>query len=106
MDKNTAVQAQPILSCAGRKSVAIDATLLNELLSKHTPDLVGIKEKARQLRDKFQTIYTGEYDLEPGATLEEFKNTITTEFLGIQLLEAVNLARTAAAGAEPQEAMH
>jgi len=101
----TKTAVQPILSCAGRESVAIDATLLNELLSKHQPDMIGIIEKSRQLRDKFQLILNGEYDADVNGPLEQFKSIITTEFLGIQLIEAVNLARTASAGAVSQTAL-
>ena len=37
---------QPILSCAGREAVSIDAALFQELLLSFTPETIGIKQKA------------------------------------------------------------
>ena len=92
-------KTQPILSCAGRESVSIDAELLNQLLLSFTPNLVGIKEKARGIRDEMALICQGEYDLE-GTAKFQFKSIIYREFLQLQLMEAAFLARTAPEEAE------
>ena len=83
---------QPILSCAGRESVAIDTELLNELLLSFTPNLIGIKERARILRDQMNLISQGEYDLD-GQAVNQFRSIINSEFLHMQLMEAARLAR-------------
>lgn len=92
-------KTQPILSCAGRETVSIDAELLNQLLLSFTPNLIGIKEKARIIRDFMGLICQGEYDLE-GTAAAQFKSIIYREFLQLQLLEAAFLARTAPAEAD------
>lgn len=94
-------KTQPILSCAGRESVAIDTELLNELLLSFKPNLIGIKEKARIIRDFMGLICQGEYDSE-GTTAVQFKSIINREFLQLQLMEAATLART---GSEDTEAI-
>lgn len=86
----------PILSCAGRNSTSIDAELLNELLLSYTPQLIGIRQKARELSTAFDAIANGEYSEE---VLKEFKSIINREFLQIQLMEAITLARNANASA-------
>ena len=84
---------QPILSCAGREAVSIDAALLQELLFSFTPNTIGIKQKARKLSQMLELIADGYCD----NALEEFKTIITTEFLFVQLMEASNLARQTSA---------
>jgi hypothetical protein len=88
---------QPILSCAGRESVSIDAVLLQQLLENFKPSLIGVKQRARQLEDAMHWIAAGEYG---DNSLNVFKDTITTEFLFIQLMEASRLARQVPAGCE------
>jgi len=85
---------QPILSCAGRTSVNIDTALLQQLLQSFTPNLVGIHVRAQQLADVLAIIANGEYG---DKTLNVFKDTITEEFLYIQLMEASRLARESTA---------
>ena len=82
---------QPILSCAGRTTVSIDAVLLQQLLQSFTPNLIGVKQRAQQLADVMQLIADGEYGQ---LSLDIFKDTINEEFLFIQLMEASRLART------------
>jgi len=88
---------QPILSCAGRETVSIDAALLQQLLQNYSPSLIGVKERARQIANALWVIADGEYG---DNTLNVFKGTITEEFLFIQLMEASRLARTVTAGTE------
>jgi hypothetical protein len=90
MEKN-----QPILSCAGRDSVNIDTVLLQQLLENFTPNLIGVKQRARQLELDLRLIANGEYG---DNSLNVFKDTITNEFLFIQLMEASRLARQVPAG--------
>ena len=91
-----------ILSCAGRTSTSIDAELLNELLLSYSPQLIGIRQKARELSTAFDAISNGEYGDE---SLNEFKSIINREFLQIQLMEAAHLARNcyALADADSEE---
>ena len=86
---------QPILSCAGRDSVNIDTVLLQQLLENFTPNLIGVKQRARQLELDLRLIANGEYG---DNSLNVFKDTITNEFLFIQLMEASRLARQVPAG--------
>jgi hypothetical protein len=88
---------QPILSCAGRDSVSIDTVLLQQLLENFTPSLIGVKQRARQLETDMRLIAAGEYG---DNSLNVFKDTINTEFLFIQLMEASRLARQVTAGCE------
>lgn len=88
---------QPILSCAGRESVSIDASLLQQLLQNYSPSLIGVKHRAMQIKDVMYCITIGEYG---DKSLEIFKDIITEEFLFIQLMEASRLARTVTAGTE------
>lgn len=85
---------QPILSCAGRTSVSIDAVLLQQLLHSFTPNLVGVRQRASQLADIMSFIADGAYG---ESSLEQFKDTINEEFLFIQLMEASRLARESTA---------
>jgi len=85
---------QPILSCAGREAVSIDAVLFKELLNSFTPNTVGIREKADQVSHALHMIAIGEH---PNDALERFKDIITTEFLYVQLMEASKLARQSTA---------
>lgn len=87
-------KTQPILSCAGRETVSIDAVLLQQLLRSFTPNLIGVKQRAQQLANALWVIADGEYG---DNTLNVFKDTITEEFLFIQLMEASRLARNAIA---------
>jgi hypothetical protein len=80
---------QPILSCAGREAVSIDAAILNELLLSFTPNTIGIRQKARDVSQMLEYVADGRCD----NALEEFKNIITTEFLSVQLMEAAQLAK-------------
>jgi hypothetical protein len=81
---------KPILACAGRTSVSVDADLLNDLLLSYHPAGTDIRTKAEALSNQFDAIAKGEYGDD---ALEEFKDIITREFLFIQLKEAINLAR-------------
>jgi hypothetical protein len=72
---------QPILSCAGREAVSIDAALLNELLISFTPTTIGIRQKAQDVSERLRYVADGCCD----NALEEFKNIITTEFLSSKL---------------------
>jgi hypothetical protein len=85
---------QPILSCAGRNSVNIDTALLQQLLQNYTPNLIGVKHRAMQIKDVMYGITIGEYG---DKSLEIFKDIITEEFLSIQLMEASRLARESTA---------
>ena len=85
------MENKPILSCAGRTSVNIDAVMLQQLLLTFKPTLIGVKERAQQIADVMHLIAIGEYD---GKSLEAFKDVINEEFLQIQLMEASRLART------------
>jgi hypothetical protein len=85
---------QPILSCAGRDAVSIDSALLQQLLQNYSPSLIGVKHRAMQIKDVMYGITIGEYG---DKSLEIFKDTITEEFLFIQLMEASRLARTTTA---------
>lgn len=87
----------PILSCAGRPSASIDAELLNELLKSYTPQLIGIRQKARELSIAFDAIASSHHGEN---TLDEFKSIINREFLQMQLTEAAILARNADALAD------
>ena len=84
---------QPILSCAGREAVSIDAAILNQLLLSFTPNTIGIRQKARDVSQMLEYVADGRCD----NALEEFKNIITTEFLSVQLMEASKLARQSTA---------
>ncbi len=86
---------QPILSCAGRESVSIDAVLLQQLLENFKPNLIGVYQRARQLESDMRLISNGEYRDD---SLKVFKDIITNEFLFIQMLEASRLARQAPVG--------
>lgn len=88
---------QPILSCAGRESVSIDTVLLQQLLENFTPNLIGVIQRARQLENDMYRIGNGDYG---DNSLNVFKDTITNEFLFIQLMEASRLARQVPAGCE------
>lgn len=90
---------QPILSCAGRESVSIDAVLLQQLLENFTPSLIGVRARASQLEDAMHLIALGEYGNGENS-LKVFKDIITNEFLFIQLMEASRLARQVPAGCE------
>lgn len=81
---------QPILSCAGREAVSIDAALFQELLLSFTPETIGIKQKALNVADCLMAIAEGKH---PNDGLERFKEIITTEFLSVQLMEASSIAR-------------
>jgi hypothetical protein len=83
-------QEQPILACAGREAVSIDAAILNELLLSFTPNTIGIKLKASHTAHSLMAIANGEH---PNDALEVFKGIITTEFLSVQLMEAAQLAK-------------
>lgn len=85
---------QPILSCAGRESVSIDAELLNQLLLSFTPTLIGIRAKAGNLIKEL------EYLRDQDGNVDTFKSIIYREFLQLQLMEAAFLARTAPGEAE------
>ena len=85
---------QPILSCAGRDTVSIDTVLLQQLLQNFTPNLIGIQQRARQIKGVMYSISIGEYG---DKSWDIFKDTITEEFLFIQLMEASRLARTTTA---------
>ncbi len=87
---------QPILSCAGRESVSIDAVLLQQLLENFKPNLIGVYQRARQLESDMRLISNGEYRDD---SLKVFKDIITNEFLSLQLIEASRLARQTPAGA-------
>lgn len=87
---------QPILSCAGREAVSIDAAILKELLLSFTPNTIGIKAKADQVSHALHSVAIGQYG---DYSLEKFKEIITTEFLFIQLMEASTLARQTSADA-------
>ena len=93
-------QEQPILSCAGREAVQIDAALLNELLLSFTPNTIGIRTKAKQIAYSLDLIADGEYG---GDSLGVFKDIITTEFLSVQLMEASKLAKESIAVAQDAE---
>jgi hypothetical protein len=88
---------QPILSCAGREAVSIDAALLKELLLSFTPNTIGIRAKADQVSHALHSVAIGQYG---DYSLEKFKEIITTEFLSVQLMEASNLARQASEDAK------
>lgn len=81
---------KPILACAGRTSSSVDAELLNELLLNYHPVQTDVMTKAANLSHKFDVIASGECGED---ALEEFKAIITREFLSMQLMEAVNLAK-------------
>lgn len=85
---------QPILSCAGRNAVSIDSALLQQLLQNYTPNLIGVKHRAHQIANAMYAIANEEYGEK---SLDIFKDTITEEFLFIQLMEASRLARTTTA---------
>ena len=85
---------QPILSCAGRESVSIDTSLLQQLLQNYSPNLIGVKQRASQIASVMDYIANGGFG---DKSLDMFKDTITEEFLFIQLMEASRLARTASA---------
>jgi hypothetical protein len=85
---------QPILSCAGREAVSVDAAMLNELLLSFIPNTIGIKAKAAHVAESLQMIADGAH---PNDGLERFKEIITTEFLSVQLMEASKLARQSTA---------
>jgi len=85
---------QPILSCAGRESVAIDAELLNQLLLSFTPGFIGIRTKAGNLIKEL------EYLRDQDGNVDTFKSIIYREFLYLQLIEAATLARTDSAESE------
>ena len=51
---------QPILSCAGRESVSIDTVLLQQLLENYTPSLIGVKQRASQLKEMMHWSAAGE----------------------------------------------
>lgn len=87
---------QPILSCAGREAVSVDAALLTELLLSFTPNTIGIRQKADQVGHALYAVACGEYGEN---SLEKFKEIITKEFLYIQLMEASKLARQSSADA-------
>jgi len=87
-------KTQPILSCAGRESVSIDAELLNQLLLSFTPTLIGIRAKAGNLIKEL------EYLRDQDGNVDTFKSIIYREFLQLQLMEAAFLARTAPEEAE------
>lgn len=87
---------QPILSCAGREAVSIDAAILNELLLSFTPNTIGIRAKAEHVAQALHSVAYGEYGEH---SLEKFKEIITTEFLSVQLMEASKLARQSSADA-------
>ena len=88
---------QPILSCAGREAVSVDAAILNKLLLSFTPNTIGIINKAKELANTMNFIATGELCDE---SLDYFKDIITSEFLSIQLMEASKLARQASEDAK------
>jgi len=92
MEQNT----NPILSCAGREAVSIDSALLQELLFSFTPNLIGIKQKARKVSQMLELIADGHCN----NVLEEYKTIVTTEFLFVQLMEAAQLARQASVDAK------
>ena len=81
---------QPILSCAGREAVSVDAALLTELLLSFTPNTIGITNKALNVSQDLKAIANGHF---PDNALERFKEIITKEFLMVQLMEAAQLAR-------------
>jgi len=81
---------QPILSCAGREAVSIDAAILNELLLSFRPNVQGITNKALNVSQDLKAIANGHF---PDNALERFKEIITTEFLSVQLMEAAQLAK-------------
>jgi hypothetical protein len=81
---------QPILSCAGREAVSVDAAILKELLLSFTPNTIGIRNKADNVANALYSIARGEYG---DYSLEKFKEIITTEFLSVQLMEAAQLAK-------------
>lgn len=85
---------QPILSCAGREAVSIDAAILKELLLSFKPTTIGIRQKAEQLATHLLLIANDYY---PNDALEVFKGIITEEFLYLQLTEAGKLARQVSA---------
>lgn len=87
-------KTQPILSCAGRETVAIDTELLNQLLLSFTPTLIGIRAKAGNLIKEL------EYLRDQDGNVDTFKSIIYREFLQLQLMEAAFLARTAPEEAE------
>ena len=87
---------QPILACAGREAVSIDAALLTELLLSFTPNTIGIRNKADNVANALYAVGCGEYG---DNSLEKFKEIITTEFLYVQLMEASTLARQTSADA-------
>jgi hypothetical protein len=85
---------QPILSCAGRDAVSIDSALLQQLLQSFRPNLIGVQHRAMQINSIMFDITNGEFG---DKSLKIFKDTITEEFLFIQLMEASRLARTVSA---------
>ena len=85
---------QPILSCAGREAVSIDAAILKQLLLSFTPNTIGITHKALNVSQDLKAIANGHF---PDNALERYKEIITTEFLSVQLMEAAQLARQSTA---------
>jgi hypothetical protein len=88
---------KPILACAGRTSVSIDAELLNDLLLSYTPNYIGIRAKASSLITEL------EYLRDQDGNLEMFKDIITREFLSMQLIKAAQIARKLSAEAVAAE---
>ena len=83
------MQTKPILSCAGREAVSIDAALLNELLINSNFKTIGVQQCASQLLDELVPIANGQ-SMNP---LTDFKAIIINQFLYLQLREAQTIAR-------------
>lgn len=76
----------PILTAAGRETVSVDAQIFIQLLESYAPHMVDITNKL-ECMEKFAVETRCSSD---GAyMLQAFKDYITSEFLQLQLIEAV-----------------
>lgn len=77
----------PILAAAGRETVSVDAQIFTQLLASYVPHMVGITNKLGTMENFARN---AQHVKNP---LEAFKDYITSEFLQLQLMEAVSIAK-------------
>ena len=80
----------PILTAAGRETVSVDAQIFTQLLASYVPHMVGITNKL-ECMEKFAVearCFSNSANM-----LQSFKDYITSEFLQLQLMEAVSIAK-------------
>lgn len=83
----------PILTAAGRETVSVDAQIFTQLLASYVPHMVGIITKLECMETFARETLCDLSISTPPGMVKAFKDYITSEFLQLQLMEAVSIAK-------------